>query len=136
LTTSPPWEDLEVGLKVGPLRYMVTPAMVRSYCDALPAESASYLSPGDGCVAAMPPTMFATSYVALLREHLHLGHGLMARHSLRTMKPVQIGTTIEIRGEITEKYERKGRHYWTLRYEVADESGTVCCLNEVTCSVD
>ena len=66
----------------------------------------------------MPPTLLATDYIPLLRGHLELGWGLMARHALKSVRPVAIGDTVTVTGEIVDKFERKGRHYWTLRYDV------------------
>lgn len=127
----PSWHELRVGLKVGPLQHIITPEMVRDFCAALPADAAT-------CEAAgvMPPTLLATDYIALLRGHLELGWGLMARHSLKALREVAINDTVTVTGEITDKFERKGRHYWTLRYDVSNSRGERCLEQLVTCSVD
>jgi hypothetical protein len=127
----PTWDELNVGLKVGPLVHVITPEMVRDFCDALPVEATVYEAHG-----TMPPTLLATDYIPLLRGHLELGWGLMARHELRILRPVAIGDTVTVSGEIIDKFVRKGRHYWTLRYGVSDPHGALCLENTVTCSVD
>lgn len=127
----PSWDELQIGLKVGPLSYRITPELVKSFCDALPVDAAPYLARGE-----MPATLLATDYIPLLHGKLELGWGLMARHSLKSLQPVKIGDTVTVTGEVTDKYERKGRHYWTLRYEVKNSAGESCLENLISCSVD
>lgn len=132
----PTWADLKVGLEVGPLKYAVTGEMVKAFCEAMPIEAAPYLNAGDGAADIMPPTMLATDYVPLLQGKLALGWGLMARHAIRSLKPVRVGDTVTVAGTITEKFEKKGRHYWTLTYHVTNGAGDRCLESEITCSVD
>ncbi len=127
----PTWDELNVGLKVGPLVHTISPEMVRDFCAALPANSKVYLDEG-----VMPPTLLATDYIPLLHGHLELGWGLMARHALKILRPVAINDTVTVSGEIIDKFVRKDRHYWTLRYDVRDSHGELCLENLVTCSVD
>ena len=54
----PTWEDLEVGLEVGPLRYIVTPEMVADFCAALPVDAQPY---GAGGICAGPPRTLSVS---------------------------------------------------------------------------
>lgn len=132
----PTWQELEVGLEVGPLTYAVTGEMVQAYCEAMSFESDPYLAGAASAVDVMPPTMLATDYVPLLQGRLALGFGLMARHSIKSLKPVKVGDTVTVAGTITEKFEKKGRHYWTLSYYVANSRGERCLESEITCSVD
>jgi hypothetical protein len=128
---SPPWSELIVGLKVGPLVHTISLEMVRDFCAAMPADAAIYERQG-----VMPPTLLATDYIPLLRGHLELGWGLMSRHTVKTVRHVVIGDTVTVAGEIVDKFERKGRHYWTLRYDVRNARDEVCVEYLVTCSVD
>ena len=130
------WWELEVGLRVGPLTYEVRPEMVAEYCGAMPVDGAPYRAGGAYDQAIMPPTMLATDYVPLLKNHLSLGWGLMARHTIKSLRPVRAGDTVTVTGEIVDKFERKGRHYWTLAYRVLDAGGEMCLDNRITCSVD
>jgi hypothetical protein len=127
----PSWDQLRVGLKVGPLTHTITAELVRDFCAAVPADAKVYEADG-----VMPPTLLATDYIPLLRGHLELGWGLMARHSLKALRPVAINDTVTVTGEIVDKFERKGRHYWTLRYDVCNSRGERCLEQVVTCSVD
>jgi len=127
----PSWDELQVGLKVGPLSYLITPELVTSFCAALPVDAAPYLARGE-----MPATMLATDYIPLLHGKLELGWVLMARHSLKSLRQVKNGDTVTVTGEVADKYERKGRHYWTLRYEVRNSTGETCLENLISCSVD
>ena len=136
MQSEPTWADLKVGLEVGPLTYAVTSEMVQAFCDAMPVEPDPYRNSAAGSADIMPPTMLATDYVPLLQGRLALGWGLMARHSIRSLKPVRVGDTVTVAGTITEKFEKKGRHYWTLAYHVTNAAGERCLESEISCSVD
>ena len=66
----PSWDDLRVGLKVGPLTYLITPEMVSAFCAALPVDPAPYLADG-----IMPPSLLATDYIPLLQRVVDLRSG-------------------------------------------------------------
>ena len=132
----PTWEDLEVGLEVGPLRYIVTPEMVADFCAALPVDAQPYGAGGICADPIMPPTMLTTDYLPLLRGYLELGWGLMSRHSLKSLRFVRVGDRVTVTGKITDKFVRKGRHYWTLQYDVKNAAGEPCLQSTITCSVD
>jgi hypothetical protein len=134
--SEPTWAELKVGLEVGPLTYTVTREMVQAFCDAMPIEPDPYRKGASGPSDIMPPTMLATDYVPLLQGRLALGFGLMARHTIKSLKPVRVGDTVTVAGTITEKFEKKGRHYWTLNYHVTNSGGERCLESEITCSVD
>ena len=139
-TPSPPkgpsWDDLAIGLVVGPLTHTITPEMVADFCAALPTNDRPYRAGATCEEAIMPPTLLTTDYIPLLHGKLELGWGLMARHSLKMLKPVRVNDTVVVTGEIVDKYVRKGRHYWTLSYRVHDSAGDLCLENLITCSVD
>jgi hypothetical protein len=132
----PTWAELKVGLAVGPLTYTVTHDMVQAFCDAMPVETDPYRRGAASSADIMPTTMLATDYVPLLQGHLALGWGLMSRHTTKSLKPVRIGDAVTVAGTITEKFEKKGRHYWTLAYHVTNSGGERCLESEITCSVD
>ena len=131
----PSWDELQVGLVVGPLHYTITEEMIADFCAALPVAEKPYQS-SSGAASVMPPTLLATDYIPLLKGHLELGWGLMARHSMKVLRPVKVDDTVTVRGKITDKYEKKGRHYWTLQYDVTNSSGQVCSQSTISCSVD
>src|SRR5271156_2700530 len=76
----PGWDELQVGLRVGPLTHQIRPEMVQAFCQAMPFDPAQYTERATYERAIMPPTMLATDYVPLLHRQLSLGWGLMARH--------------------------------------------------------
>ena len=131
----PSWDELQVGLVVGPLHYTITEEMISDFCAALPVAEKPYQSPS-GAASVMPPTLLATDYIPLLKGHLELGWGLMARHSMKVLRPVKVNDVVMVRGKIIDKYEKKGRRYWTLQYDVTNSSGQVCSHNTISCSVD
>lgn len=120
------WTDLQVGQRVGPLGHRIDAMMATRFAAVVGANESS---------ATMPPTLLATDYVLLLHDVLQLGHGLMTRHETQILRPVRVGTEVTVDGTIIDKYERRGRHYWTLRYEVGDAAGP-CIVHLVTCTVD
>jgi hypothetical protein len=132
----PSWDELVVGLEVGPLRYVVTPEMVADFCAALPVDAQPYGTGGICADPVMPPTLLATDYIPLLRGHLELGWGLMSKHAVKSLRPIRVNDTVTVAGGVTDKFVKKGRHYWTLQYEVRNSAGEPCLQATITCSVD
>lgn len=136
MADAPTWDEVEVGMTVGPYEVEITPALVEAYCAALPVEPSTYLRPADGGAAFMPPMLPAAWYIHLLKGRLHLAYGLMARHSMQGHRAVGLGERLTATGELVEKYERKGRHYWTLRYEMRNAAGELCQTHTLNSTVD
>ena len=124
------WDDLVVGQAVGPLVHAVEPSLVAAFDAVIP--------PGGQATAGdiMPSTMLATDYVLLLHDTLQLGFGLMTRFETETLRPVGVGDTVTVQGLVVDKFVRRERHYWTLRYEVRDRADALCIVHVVTCTVD
>lgn len=136
MTDAPTWDEVSIGMTVGPYAIEVTPQLVADYCAALPVDPDTYLAPADGAAPFMPPMLPAAWYIHLLKGRLHLGSGLMARHSLSARRVVPVGERLTARGELVEKYERKGRHYWTLHYEMHNAAGELCQTHILNSTVD
>ena len=136
MTESRTWESLKEDQTVGPINFSVSEEAVRNYCAALRTDASTYLEPDDGSAPHAPVMMFATAYVRLLSPYLELGYGLMSRQTTEAVAMIPIGSEVALSGQVVEKFERKGRHYWTLDYIVRDAEGKLYVRQRVTCSVD
>lgn len=136
MSGAPDWAAVDVGMVVGPYALDITEALVRDYCAALGVPAETYLAPPDGGAPYMPPMLPAAWYIHLLKGRLHLGYGLMARHGIQAHAAVGLGERLTATGRLAEKYERKGRRYWTLEYEMRGGDGSLRQTHRLTATVD
>jgi hypothetical protein len=127
------WDDLLLGQAVEPIEHVIDGGMVAAFNSVLAAGEGR--AP-NAAPRTMPPTLLATDYVLLLLPTLQLGFGLMSRHETHALSPITVGDRVTVSGIITDKFIRKDRHYWTMRYEVRNSGGILCVVYIVTCSVD
>jgi acyl dehydratase len=57
---------------------------------------------------------------------------IWAKSEQEFLKPMQVGSKIFIRGEIIDKYTRRGRNYIVTEMETTDESGEVLMRSRET----
>ena len=81
-------------------------------------------------------TLFFTGFVDRCVTDWAGPEAFICRRRITMTSPIYAGETATVTGEVTDKYERKGRHYWTLRYEVRNSAGAICLENLISCSVD
>jgi len=115
--------DLQVGEVLGPVEHLLTPFMVREYAHAVEEFSERYHGGDDGTPVA-PPTIVHTDKVRLLDTlcpdrsgpaRLHLVYD--ATHH----QPVPASRLLSVTGEVSERFERKGRDHMVITFEVRDK---------------
>jgi hypothetical protein len=115
--------DLEVGDVLGPLDHMPTPFLVREYAHAVEDTSERHLGAGD---LVVPPTMVHTDKKRLFDRFCPDGSGPEARlhlvYDATHHKLIPAGQELTVIGEVTERYEHKGREHVILEIEVRDKA--------------
>jgi hypothetical protein len=115
--------DLEVGETLGPLDHLLTPFLVREYAHAVEDPSARFHGDDEGAQVA-PPTIVHTDKVRMLDTlcpdrsgpaRLHLVYD--ATHH----RPVPASRLLSVTGEVTDRYERRGRDHLVITFEVRDK---------------
>ena len=116
LPTSP--ENLRVGMRLGPIFYVVTPEQTRNFAQAVATDGAVSGEIGDTIAS---PTMRLPDYALLIAEHFKGGKGgVHAKHWCEFHEPMRVGQAVKSEGTITAAFRRRGKFYFTLEYESRD----------------
>ena len=106
-----PWTAYQVGARTPDMDFTVTPAIVREYMEAIDADPSAYVV--DGRPAA-PPNVLAVYLLAILyRKYPPIQGIILTEVSWRFHHPIWADEDTEIvgRGEVTEKFEKRGKHF-------------------------
>jgi hypothetical protein len=115
--------DLEVGDVLGPVDLRLTPFLVREYSHSV--EETSELHAG-GAPLWAAPTIVQCCKGRLFDHACPAGPGPQARvhvvYDCTHHRMIPADCELSVTGEMTEGYERKGRHYAVLEIELRDKS--------------
>lgn len=111
--------DLDVGDRIGPLDYTMSPFMVREYCHANELHHV-FVQGVEDLIA--PPTLVHLDKLRLYRHACPGGPGPSARihyeFDATIHGPVRAGERLSVRGEVTQRYRRRGRDYVVMEIEL------------------
>ena len=114
--------DLEVGDVLGPVEHQVTPMLIREYAHAV--ENPSERHHGSSRMIA-PPTILHAHKALLLDQASPEGAGPSARlhlaYDASYHRLIPSARVLSIAGEVTERYEHKGRERVVMTFEVRDK---------------
>jgi hypothetical protein len=115
--------DLEVGDVLGPLDHTLTPFLVHEYAHAVEECTERHLGV-EGLVA--PPTIVHTDKLRLFNHACPEGAGPHARlhlvYDATHRKLIPTGRELTVVGEVTQRYEHKGRDHVVLEIQVRDKA--------------
>jgi hypothetical protein len=114
--------DLDVGDRIGPLSYVMSPFVVREYCHANELHH-EFLQ---GCKDQIaPPTLVHLDKLRLYRHGCPKGTGPSARihyeFDATIHANVRVGDGLTVAGEVTARYQRRGRDYVVMHIELRRE---------------
>jgi hypothetical protein len=114
--------DLEVGDVLGPVDHAMTPFLVREYAHAVEQSTERYQGPN----GIAPPTIVHGHKTRLLDQACPAGGGPAARlhliYDAIYHRQVPVSALLSIAGEVTERYERKGRQHLVIEFEIRDKA--------------
>ncbi len=127
---------MSIGDELGPLRYRATTELHRSFLDACAtSEPVRDALAADG--PSLHPTFSVTDYSRLVSQRYGaMGTGLHTAHESEFVKPVPVGSEVSVAGTVSELFERNGRDYWVVSYEVASPRGDLYARHRMTATVD
>jgi hypothetical protein len=113
--------DLQIGDELGPVTHHATPLLIREYAHAVEDQSERYHGTGD---TIAPPTILHAHKALLLNHACPEGAGPAARlhfeYDAQYHRQIPASRAVSIAGEVTERYERKGRERLVITFEVRD----------------
>jgi hypothetical protein len=114
-------ENLPVGMRLGPVHYIVMPEQVRAFSRAVGGTGREFDPDVAQQNAIASPTMRLQDYALLIATRLKGGKGgVHAKHWCEFHHPMRVGQAIKSEGVIAETYRQRGKFYFTLEYEARD----------------
>lgn len=105
--------DLEPGDVLGPLRYTLSPFVVREYSHANELHQPWFQGRREELV--MAPTLIHLDKLRLYRHACPAGAGPSARihyeYDCTVHEPVPVGAELEVVGRVTERFTKRGRDH-------------------------
>ena len=115
--------DLEVGDVLEPVRYVMTPFIVREYCHGMDEFAEEFHSDAATGVQYAPPTLTHIDKIRLYKKNCPEGAGPDARihyrFHTRHHRLIPVGAELEVMGEVVGKEERRGRTHMRMEIRVS-----------------
>jgi hypothetical protein len=124
-TPGTPYDAFTVGQVFQPVRFMITPEIVEEYARAVEADLAEYRL--DGRPVSPPNVLFVYMTGVLYRTYPPIQGIVMIEADFRWHSPIfaDESTVVVASGELTEKFEKRGRKYVRWSGEFRREDGTL-----------
>ena len=124
--------DFYIGAQLGPVNVHLLPGLVDRYVELVGLPADAKVGEQPNC----PPTILDTAMNILAVEHFRYRErgALNGKTVLRWFRPLPVGSTVKLRGELIDIYAKRGRDYFVIRYEVTDSLGELAMDMEV-CNV-
>ncbi len=130
------WDELVPGAETGSVEFVVTDEMIDEYVGAMEIAHPWFTSANTPYHARIaPPDMICKlAMTPLFQEYIRreLGPNMRARQAFKFFAPIRAGMTVKATGHLTEKYERRGKHFVTLEALFTDEQGNPLVLDKRT----
>ncbi len=115
------YEDISVGLPLGPLRYRVSPELVRANLAAVGQPvPACYEESGH---LMIEPGLYVRHGIRLLRDRFRTAGVIHARAEVNLQRPARAGQVLTVTGRVADKYVRRDRRYVVVESATRDEEG-------------
>jgi hypothetical protein len=125
------YETMPVGERVGPFTYVVPRDYNRKRFASYSIGDAIFVTGRDGSEYA-EPSFLCGQHSWVMRRRFSWGGSVHAKCDIVYLKPVCLGATIHVTGEISGKYERRGGRYAVFRLQTTDDAGDLVCRVENT----
>ena len=112
--------DLVVGEEYGPLEYELTADALELYRTAVGDPGATFA------------TIASKDYVTLLRTRYTTGDVVNAHHESRYHRPPAVGSRIQVRGRLADRYVRRERQFIVIETVSRNEAGEVLVESRTT----
>jgi hypothetical protein len=116
--------DLETGDRLRPVRYRMSPFVVREYCHGVGEFREEFHAATPGGEQVAPPTLVHIDKIRLIQRSCPLGPGPNARihyqFKSKHHRPIPVGADLAASGVVGARYEKKGRVYLDIDIELRD----------------
>ena len=123
------FDDLPIGFEMGPEELTLDDATVNERMDLVQWTARDIVEKQ----RIAPPGITIVQHPKMKFDALpHLKAGIWAKSEHEFIRPMKVGMKISIRGEVIEKYSKRGRDYVITAYETVDENGEVLMRSRET----
>lgn len=129
------WEALEIGHTFEPISYSVSAEAVDRFVETTGCDHPWYHGGSPYGFAVVPPALPLTDYTRFLAQVLPPITGMHARHTLRLLRPIPVGSPVRLEGELVDKFLKRGHRYVVIDYRVVDDSGEPYMTNRITTTI-
>jgi acyl dehydratase len=126
------WEDLQVGVEIGTLKYSVSSEMVKDYVESVDDPDPWYLedSPFGGPI--VPPIYLCDDYLRLLIQGGYPTGEIHARAEYEFKRPIKHEMLLVVRAIVADMYVKRGRDYMVVETVTTDECGNEISRGKTT----
>lgn len=120
------WDQLQVGMKVGSVEAKVTEKVARRFMETVSSTTLAHPAQQPDGSRLAPMTIVENLALVLFQNHYRLQTphgGLHAIQESEYLNPLLTGTTVRVEGTVVEKYEKRGKFYYTLETVATDDRG-------------
>lgn len=114
------YEDIPIGMKLGPLEIDMSEKAVKERCDLVQwKDQKSFEKQG-----IAPPGLTIVNHAKLKFICFpNMKSSIWAKSEHEFIRPFKIGGKVILQGKVTEKYIKRNRKYVICEYETRDEAG-------------
>lgn len=114
------YDDIPIGMQLGPLEIDMSEEAVRERCDLVQWEDRkSFQNSG-----IAPPGLTIVNHAKLKFICLpNMKSSIWAKSEHEFIKPFKVGGKVILQGKVTEKHIKRNRKYVICEYETRDEAG-------------
>lgn len=120
------YEDFEVGRKFPPLRFTIEPEVIEQYLKICHGDRDYYLGRNEFGEPIAPASTLSVYQLPVLYQIYPPDQGIVLTHQRFTFHaPIRPNRPIVAEGEVTDKYERRGKRFVAWQATYRDEDGNL-----------
>ena len=119
------FEELEIGISMGPINQVIDTDMVKRYADAIGSKNSWFHQNSPFGTPIVPPTILENLALRLPNTAIKFqtkGGGLHAQMESEYLKPVAVGSKVRVVGHLADKYIRRDKFYLVTEFHVYNDS--------------
>jgi len=125
------YETVPIGDRVGPFTYVVPKDFNRKRFASYSIDETAFVTGPDGREYA-EPSFLCGQHSWVMRRRYSWGGSVHAKCDVAHLKPIHLGATIHVTGQVSGKYERRGGRYAVFQLQTTDDDGDLVCRVENT----
>ncbi len=120
-----PFEELEIGMKFGPIPFVADEPGIERYCREMKDDNPWYQESSPFGGAVVPPLFQATLVGLRMMGTRYDTHATVPTRLIqKNIRPARVGEIMTFSGTLIGKYIKRGREYAVIESVITGEDGT------------